>query len=139
MNCPATANPRESLPDRLYRLGKLTRDQHIACAEIRRCFQYPNWPNSFVEWQVDEIEVPVVGAIKTSRRNLVIGILVIGSGLRETEGMYRLRHGAALEHLKDSLDAYIAKEVEISNRLAKMEKAAHDSLIVPLMKGEAPE
>lgn len=126
---------RESLPDRLYRLGKLTKDQHIACAEIRRAWECRMLTPGIVEWATAEQDVPVIGAIRTSRLNLTILLLVVRAPIAQVAGWYRLRDPLVLEHLKASLDAYIAKEVEISNRLAKMERAAHDSIIGPLESG----
>ena len=64
------------------------------------------WRTRYRPWAKETSVDIVAGAVRVSRLQLVLDIVVDNYGLRQVEGWYRLRHGLALGHLRDSLNRY---------------------------------
>ena len=61
------------------------------------------WRLRYRPWAREMAVTVAAGAIRTSRLQLILDIVVDNHGLREVEGWYRMRHGGAIEHIRAAL------------------------------------
>ena len=64
------------------------------------------WRLRYRPWAREMAVTVAAGAIRTTRLQLILDVVVDNHGLREVEGWYRMRHGAALEHIRAALHRY---------------------------------
>ena len=64
------------------------------------------WRLRYRPWAREMAVTVAAGAIRTSRLQLILDIVVDNHGLREVEGWYRMRHGGAIEHIRAALHRY---------------------------------
>ena len=107
--------------------GLFTRAQSIApVAERRKRAMFADpvgrlslaeeraWRLRYRPWAREMAITVAAGTIRTSRLQLVLDIVVDNNGTRQVEGWYRMRHGAALEHVRAALHRY----AELARRVA---------------------
>lgn len=72
------------------------------------------WRVRYRPWAQEMSHSLTAGALRVTRLQLTLDIAVDNHGLRQIEGWYRMRHGAALGHLRGALHRYaeIAQWVE---------------------------
>ena len=96
--------------------GPRTRWRRSPVAASRRLFIDPidrltrqeeaAWRLRYRPWAREMAVTVAAGAIRTSRLQLILDIVVDNHGLREVEGWYRMRHGGAIEHIRAALHRY---------------------------------
>ena len=64
------------------------------------------WRLRYRPWAREMAVTVAAGTIRTSRLQLVLDVVVDNYGLREVESWYRMRHGAALAHVRAALQRY---------------------------------
>ena len=64
------------------------------------------WRLRYRPWAREMAVTVAAGAIRTTRLQLILDIVVDNHGLREVEGWYRMRHGGAIEHIGAALHRY---------------------------------
>ena len=64
------------------------------------------WRLRYRPWAREMAVTVAAGAIRTTRLQLILDVVVDNHGLREVEGWYRMRHGAAIEHVRAALHRY---------------------------------
>ena len=64
------------------------------------------WRLRYRPWAREMAVTVAAGAIRTTRLQLILDIVVDNHGLREVEGWYRMRHGSAIEHIRAALHRY---------------------------------
>ena len=64
------------------------------------------WRLRYRPWAREMAVTVAAGAIRTTRLQLILDIVIDNHGLREVEGWYRMRHGAAIEHICAALHRY---------------------------------
>ena len=64
------------------------------------------WRLRYRPWAREMAVTVAAGAIRTTRLQLILDVVVDNHGLREVEGWYRMRHGAAIEHIRAALHRY---------------------------------
>ena len=64
------------------------------------------WRNRYRPWARETAVIKCGGVLPANRLQIVLEIVVENSGLRQVEGEYRMRHGAAFEHLRAGLHRY---------------------------------
>ena len=64
------------------------------------------WRLRYRPWAREMAVTVAAGAIRTTRLQLILDVVVDNHGLREVEGWYRMRHGGAVEHIRAALHRY---------------------------------
>ena len=64
------------------------------------------WRLRYRPWAREMAVTVAAGAIRTTRLQLILDVVVDNHGLREVEGWYRMRHGGAIEHIRAALHRY---------------------------------
>lgn len=64
------------------------------------------WRLRYRPWAREMAVTITAGAIRTTRLQLILDIVIDNHGLRQVEGWYRMRHGAAIEHVRAALHRY---------------------------------
>ncbi|MDE0334638.1 MAG: hypothetical protein OXI64_06735 [Defluviicoccus sp.] len=64
------------------------------------------WRLRYRPWAREMAVTVAAGAIRTTRLQLILDVVVDNQGLREVEGWYRMRHGGAIEHIRAALHRY---------------------------------
>ena len=64
------------------------------------------WRLRYRPWAREMAVTVAAGAIRTTRLQLILDVVVDNHGLREVEGWYRMRHGGAIEHVRAALHRY---------------------------------
>ena len=84
------------------------------------------WRLHYRPWAREMARTVAAGALRTSRLQLVLDIVVDNHGTRQVEGWYRMRHGSALAHVRAALQRYaeIAGWAEVPDATVKPRTAA---------------
>lgn len=64
------------------------------------------WRLRYRPWAREMAVTVAAGAIRTTRLQLILDVVVDNHGLRQVEGWYRMRHGSAVEHVRAALHRY---------------------------------
>ena len=64
------------------------------------------WRLRYRPWAREMAVTVAAGAIRTTRLQLVLDVVIDNHGLRQVEGWYRMRHGTAVEHIRAALHRY---------------------------------
>lgn len=64
------------------------------------------WRDRYRPWAREMSACPCGGTIRVTRFQVAIEIVVDNRGVRQLEGFYRMRHGAAVDHLRRALQRY---------------------------------
>ena len=64
------------------------------------------WRLRYRPWAREIAVTVAAGAIRTTRLQLVLDVVIDNHGLRQVEGWYRMRHGTAVEHIRAALHRY---------------------------------
>lgn len=64
------------------------------------------WRSRYRPWAREMASLPCGGTVRVTGLQLVLDIVVDNRSLRQIEGFYRMRHGAAAEHLSTALHLY---------------------------------
>lgn len=64
------------------------------------------WRDSYRPWASERAAQPCGGTIRVTEFQIVLEIVVDNRSLRQTEGFYRMRHGAAFEIVRSALHRY---------------------------------
>ena len=64
------------------------------------------WRLRYRPWAREMAVTVAAGAVRTTRLQLILDVVVDNHGLREVEGWYRMRHGGAVEHIRAALHRY---------------------------------
>ena len=64
------------------------------------------WRLRYRPWAREMAVTVAAGAIRTTRLQLILDIVIDNHGLREVEGWYRMRHGGAVAHIGAALHRY---------------------------------
>lgn len=64
------------------------------------------WRNHYRPWAAEMAAQPCGGTIRVTQFQVVLEIVVDNRSLRQTEGFYRMRHGAAFEIVNVALHRY---------------------------------
>lgn len=64
------------------------------------------WRNRYRPWAREMGSSACGGTIRVTRLQVVLELVVENRGLRQVEGFYRMRHGAAADHLCAALQRY---------------------------------
>ena len=64
------------------------------------------WRLRYRPWAREMAVTVAAGAIRTTRLQLILDIVIDNHGLRQVEGWYRMRHGGAVEHIRAALHRY---------------------------------
>lgn len=64
------------------------------------------WRDRYRPWASEMAAQPCGGTVRVTRFQVVLEIVVDNRSLRQTEGFYRMRHGAAFEIVRAALQRY---------------------------------
>ena len=64
------------------------------------------WRLRYRPWAREMAVTVAAGAVRTTRLQLILDVVIDNHGLRQVEGWYRMRHGAAVEHIRAALHRY---------------------------------
>ena len=73
------------------------------------------WRRRYRPWAAEMAATPSSGHIRVMRLRIVVDLVVDNAGLRQVDGWYRMRNGAASSHLESGLRRY----AEIAGWLAE--------------------
>ena len=79
------------------------------------------------------------GAIRTTRLQLVLDVVIDNHGLRQVEGWYRMRHGTAVEHIRAALHRYAEIAGWVDEPWPETRKSAAIRIDPAERTGEEPE
>ncbi len=86
--------------------ARITPRQFNAAVYFRAMRAYPlRRPRWYDLWEREQASLTGTACVRVDRLTLLIDVVQTGRGLRAIEGQYRMRHGMALDHVTDSLDA----------------------------------
>ena len=64
------------------------------------------WRLRYRPWAREMAVTVAAGAVRTTRLQLILDVVIDNHGLRQVEGWYRMRHGSAVEHVRAALHRY---------------------------------
>ena len=82
------------------------------------------WRLRYRPWAREMAVTVAAGAIRTTRLQLILDIVIDNHGLREVEGWYRMRHGGAVEHIRAALHRYAGIAGWVDEPYAETRKSA---------------
>ena len=82
------------------------------------------WRLRYRPWAREMAVTVAAGAVRTTRLQLILDIVIDNHGLREVEGWYRMRHGGAVEHIRAALHRYAEIAGWVDEPYAETRKSA---------------